>query len=283
MLVNMKSILSWAEENQCAAGAFNCATLESARAAVAAAEQLDVPVILQHAGAHEEYISQELAGDIMLALARRSRVPVCVHLDHGAEEDCMVRAIRQGFTSVMYDASNKPYEQNIAETRRITQMAHALDMTVEAELGCMPDNLKGQLKDYTPEDFYTNPDQAARFFQETGVDALAISFGTVHGVYKTLPKLSVPVIERVRAATGGLPLVMHGGSGLTDDDYRRVIRAGIRKINYNTYASLAGGRAVLELAHTRPERLFFHDVALCATQKMTEDMLRVLKLFSKKA
>lgn len=91
MLVNMKSILSWAEENQCAAGAFNCATLESARAAVAAAEQLDVPVILQHAGAHEEYISQELAGDIMLALARRSRVPVCVHLDHGAEEDCSPR------------------------------------------------------------------------------------------------------------------------------------------------------------------------------------------------
>ena len=273
MLVNMKSILSWAEENQCAAGAFNCATLESARAAVAAAEQLDVPVILQHAGAHEEYISQELAGDIMLALARRSRVPVCVHLDHGAEEDCMVRAIRQGFTSVMYDASNKPYEQNIAETRRITQMAHALDMTVEAELGCMPDNLKGQLKDYTPEDFYTNPDQAARFFQETGVDALAISFGTVHGVYKAEPHLDIPRLKQIRAAVDA-PLVLHGGSGLSDADFQNTIAGGIAKINVFTDVILAAKRALTE----HPEASYNDGICL-AREAMKEATLEKLRIF----
>ena len=148
-----------------------------------------------------------------------------------------------GFTSVMFDGSALPFAENAEITARVAKTAHALGATVEAELGSMPCNFNGELGDYTPEDFYTRPEEAAEFAERTGVDALAISFGTVHGIYKTTPKLSIDVIERVREATCGLPLVMHGGSGLTNDDYHAAIAAGIRKVNYYTYGAIAAGRA----------------------------------------
>ncbi len=282
MLVNMKEMLNWAKENECAIGAFNCATLESARAAIMAAETLNVPIVIQHAEAHRDFISLTLSGQIMLALAKDSKVPVCVHLDHGGSYEDVATAVRLGFTSVMYDASAKPYEQNIQETKMVSKLVHNLGMTIEAELGNMPSNLKGELKEYSPEDFYTNPDMAKRFVEETGVDALAISFGTVHGLYKTTPKLSIEVIERVRKATGDLPLVMHGGSGLTDEDYRNAIKAGIRKINYYTYEALAGGNAIYELAKEKPQGLLFHDFSKYATEKMYENLLKVMKVFYNK-
>ena len=132
------------------------------------------------------------------------------------------------------------------------------------------------LSDLRPEDFYTKPEQAAEFAEETGVDALAISFGTVHGIYKTTPKLSFDVIRQVREATGGLPLVMHGGSGLTDADYREAVSCGIRKVNYYTYGAIAGGRGVYEIVKNKPEGLQFHDVAVCATKAIEEDLVRVM-------
>ncbi len=282
MVVNMKEMLNWAKENECAIGAFNCATLESARAAIMAAETLNVPIVIQHAEAHRDFISLTLSGQIMLALAKDAKVPVCVHLDHGGSYEDVATAVRLGFTSVMYDASTKPYEENIKETKIVSKLVHNLGMTIEAELGNMPSNLKGDLKEFAPEDFYTKPDMAKRFVEETGVDALAISFGTVHGLYKTTPKLSIDVIESVRKATGDLPLVMHGGSGLTDDDYRNAIKAGIRKINYYTYEALAGGEAVYELVKEKPNGLLFHDVAKYATEKMYENLLKVMKVFYNK-
>jgi fructose-bisphosphate aldolase class II len=282
MLVNMKEMLNWAKENDCAIGAFNCATLESARAAIMAAETLNVPIVIQHAEAHRDFISLNLSGQIMIALAKDAKVPVCVHLDHGGNFEDVATAIRLGFTSVMYDASTKPYEQNIEETKFVSNLVHHLGMTIEAELGNMPSNLKGDLKEYKPEDFYTNPQMAKRFVEETGVDALAISFGTVHGLYKTTPKLSIEVIEKVRKATGDLPLVMHGGSGLTDEDYRNAIKAGIRKINYYTYEALAGANAIYEIVKEKPSGLLFHDFAKYATEKMYENLLKVMRIFYNK-
>ena len=202
MLVNMKTLLEEAEKSGYAVGGFNCATLESARAAIAAAEELGVPFILQHAEVHERYMPLELAAPIMLALAKQAKVPVCVHLDHGCDFDYVIRAMHLGFTSVMYDASVKPPEQNAAETAQVVRIAHTLGISVEAELGHMPTS--GVDSDgLAPEDYYTDPAEAAQFVSDTGVDALAISFGTVHGVYRTQPKLSIPVVERVRKETGG--------------------------------------------------------------------------------
>ena len=280
MLVNMKEMLADAANGGYAVGGFNCASLESAMAAVRAAEETGMPFILQHATVHEPYIPLAVAGPLMLQLARDASVPVAVHLDHGSSVPHCMRALAMGFTSVMFDGSGLPYEENIAATAQIAQTAHELGATVEAELGSMPHNIKGELSEYTPEDFYTKPEEAAEFAAKTGVDALAISFGTVHGVYKTTPKLSLDVISRVREATGGLPLVMHGGSGLSDDDYHAAIARGIRKVNYYTYGALAGGRAVCELVKRTPEGLQFHDVAVCATEAIAADIARVIRVLS---
>ena len=279
MLTNLNELMKYAQEHEMAIGSFNGPTLESARAALEAAQELGVPVILQHAPAHDPYISLELAGSIMLALAEQATVPVCVHLDHGDSLETVMRAIRMGYTSVMYDASGKPYEQNLEETREVVRLAHAVNVTVEAELGNMPHNFHGEMTNYSPEAFYTDPQDAKRFAQETGVDVLAISFGTVHGVYKAKPKLNFDIIRQVREATGGLPLVMHGGSGLSDDDYRTAIACGIRKINYYTYEALAGGRGIYQAVADHPQGLYFHDAAMVATKAMREDVLRILRIF----
>ena len=278
MLVNMREMLADAAKGGYAVGGFNCASLESAIAAVRASEELGMPFILQHATVHEQYLPLSVAGPIMLQLARNAKTPVVVHLDHGASVEHCLRALAMGFTSVMFDGSALPFDDNAAATAQIARIAHALGATVEAELGSMPCNFDGRLGDYTPEDFYTRPEDAASFVEKTGVDALAISFGTVHGIYKTTPKLSIDVIDKVRSATNELPLVMHGGSGLTDDDYRAAIAAGIRKVNYYTYGALAGGRAVYDIVKAKPEGLQFHDVAVAATDAITEDIKRVMKV-----
>lgn len=278
MLVNMKDMLADAARNGYAVGGFNCSSLESGMAAVRASEETGMPFVLQFAPVHEQYLAMSVAGPLMLQLARSAKTPVAVHLDHGGSVEVCLRALAMGFTSVMFDGSALPYAENKAATAAVAMTAHALGATIEAELGSMPHNYNGELGDYAPEDFYTKPEEAAEFAAETGVDALAISFGTVHGIYRTKPKLSFDVIRQVRAATSGLPLVMHGGSGLTDDDYREAVACGIRKVNYYTYGALAGGRGVYDLVRQRPEGLQFHDVAVCATKAIADDAVRVMRV-----
>lgn len=282
MLVNMKDMLADAAKGGYAVGGFNCASLESAMAAVRASEELNMPFILQHAPVHNQYIPLSVAAPIMLHLARTAKTPIAVHLDHGGSVEECLKALAMGFTSVMFDGSALPYAENIAQTALVVKAAHALGATVEAELGSMPHNFKGELGEYTPEDFYTRPEEAAEFAEKTGVDAMAISFGTVHGIYKTTPKLSLDVITRVREATGGLALVMHGGSGLTNDDYFNAIDSGIRKVNYYTYGALAGGRGVYDIVKEIPQGLQFHDVAVRATQAMADDVAKVMRILGRK-
>ena len=276
MLVTMKEVLRIAADRKIAVGGFNCATLESARAAIGAAEELGLPFILQHAQVHDVYMPLRLAAPIMLALAKDATVPVCVHLDHGTDPDYVKKAIELGFTSIMYDASAKPYDVNLRETAEMASFAHAAGVSVEAELGRMP----GGDEAVTPENCYTDPGEAAIFAAETGVDALAISFGTAHGVYKTTPKLSIDVVRRVAEATGGLPLVMHGGSGVSHADYHAAIEAGIRKINYYTYEALAGGKGTYAAVKKQPDGLQFHDVAMTATAYMKEDVATAMRVFT---
>ena len=279
MLVNMKDMLAEAAKGGYAVGAFNFSTLEYGMAIVRASEELGIPVVLQHAPPHEAYVPLDIAGPIMLDLARKAKTPIAVHLDHGTDFALCRKALGLGFTSVMIDASALPFDENVRVAAAVVAEARKTGATVESELGSMPHNFNGELGDYTPEDFYTKPDEAADYVAKTGVDALAISFGTVHGVYKTTPKLCFDVIDAVREATGGLPLVMHGGSGLSESDYHEAIRRGIRKINYYTYGALAGGKAVYELVREKPEGLQFHEVPVRATAAICEDVKRVMRVF----
>ena len=280
MLVNMKEMLEEAKRTKTAVGAFNCTTLESARAAIEAAEELGQPFVLQHTSVHDAFITLDIAGPLMLSLAKQAKVPVCVHLDHGESLECAVKAMQMGFTSVMIDAGENSFEENVQETAAVVRIAHSLGITVEAELGSMPHNLQGELGQYRPEDYYTDPSMAAQFVERTGIDALAISFGTIHGLYPGKPQLDFSIAKKVYEATGDMPLVMHGASGLSDEDYRNAIASGIRKINYYTYESLAGGRGIYQIVKEKPEGLQYHDATVIARKYMKEDVMRVMRIFS---
>lgn len=243
MLASLSSVLAWAEENGCAAAAFDTPNLELLLAAIGAAEHRDEPVIIQHAQLHEEETSIDVIGPIMVARAEASRVPVCVMLDHGEDMDYVRRALDLGFSAVMIDGSQLPYEENVALTLGAVELAREYGADVEAEIGFTTGHEGLEMSDDDRENVYTDPDEAARFVADTGIDALAASVGTVHGFYQAQPKLDFKLIEELRIRCG-VPLVMHGGSGLSREDTRAAIRAGIRKINYFSYMSNAGVRAV---------------------------------------
>ncbi len=276
MLVTLSEILHIAEEKKCAIGAFNTPNLECILAVLDAAEKQNVPVILSHAELHEEVSPLAKIGPVMVAMARASKVPVCVHLDHCETLSYMEAALKIGFTGIMYDGSTLPYEENVANTRAAVTMAKPFGANVEAEIGTLASREGGEAAAAGP--VYTDPDLAVRFCQETGIDALAPSFGTAHGIYKSKPVLDLDRVKVISEKTG-LPLVMHGGSGVSDDDYRRAIRNGIRKINYYSYMSRAGVASVQEKLASE-NVTFFHDLALAAQKAMEADAARALAVFS---
>lgn len=279
MIVGLKEVLAEGKARGIAVGAFNTPNLECLTAVLEAAEELDVPVIVAHVQLHEAVSPLAYIGPTMLALAERSRVKVCVHLDHGEDFEYLKRAIDMGFSSVMIDCSTLPYEENVAYTRMVTEYAHAHGVDVEAELGALPQREGGAgeaAKD--PSALYTKPEFASDFVTRTGVDALAIAFGTAHGIYKTTPILNMDIISAVRERVD-VPLVMHGGSGISDEQYREVIRRGIGKINYFSYMSAAGYEAARKKIEAS-EGTFFHDLTLAARNAMKKNVLKTLKVFS---
>lgn len=287
MLVTMNGLLQEAQINNSAIGAFNVPNLEMIRATIAAAEELNSPVILQHAEAHNNLIPLAEIGPIMLDYAKGATVPVAVHLDHGESFAVCMEAIRLGFTSIMYDASSKPYEANVKETKEIVRIAHSIGVSVEAELGqIITSDIGGgegreiKEKNYASvETLYTEPKLAREFVQETVVDCLAIAFGTVHGVYLKEPQLDLPRVKAIRDATE-IPLVMHGGSGVSETDYRTAINNGICKINYYTYANRAGGRAVADYLRQQPEaEQFFEDIVMEGRTAIKADLMKALKIY----
>lgn len=276
MLVNLAAILKMAEEEKCAVGAFNTPNLECVNAVLDAAETLNVPVIIAHAELHEEVSPLETIGPVMIEAARRAKIPVCVHLDHCEHLDYMKRALALGFTGVMYDGSTLPYAENLANTQKAVAMAKRYGAGVEAELGALASREGGGATDSGP--VYTDPDEAVRFCRETGIDALAPSFGTAHGIYRSKPVLDLDRVKEIAEKTG-LPLVMHGGSGVSPEDYRTGIQNGLRKINYYSYMSRAGVMAVRELLE-KEEVTFFHDLALSAQNAMRSDAEKALRIFT---
>ena len=290
MLVSLKELMKDACEKGYAVGAFNTPNLESLIAVIKAAEETGRGVILNHAEVHFPLIPIEDIGPIMIKYAKEASVPVCVHLDHGESMETCMKAIRLGFTSVMLDASATDYEANVRDTALICKLAHSVGVTVEAELGHIfaSDNGLGNPKEQeslesfeSADDVYTDPDLAKDFVERTGVDALAIAFGTVHGVYKKKPKLDLDRIKLIKDKID-VPFVMHGGSGLSKEEFQTAIRNGIRKINYYTYMTLAGGKAVKDALSKvgEGENVFYHDIPLISIEAMKKNVVEAIKIFS---
>ena len=272
---SLKNVLSWAEARNVAVGAFNTPTFENVVAVISAAEKLGVPVIISHAELHEsEGAELDVIGPMMVWAAERAKVPVCPHLDHGEHPEYIYRAMDMGFASVMIDASALDYDGNVAVTREVVGRAHAAGVDVEAEIGSLETRESGDASTAV----YTDPELAKRFVADTGIDALAASFGTAHGIYKAKPVLDFDRISRIRELTG-LPLVMHGGSGVSHDDYRRAIACGIRKINYYSYMARAGRDAVAARLQA-PGSTFFHVLAAEATKAMEADAATAMRVFA---
>ncbi len=291
MLVSLTKVMEDAMKGGYAVGAFNVCNLESAMAIIQAAEETGKGVILNYAEVHSPLIKMELVAPIMLEFAKKATVPVCVHLDHGASIESCIKAIQLGFTSVMIDASGSDYEANVAETAEVVRLAHSVGVTVEAELGhIFSSNIgvgEGSSEAVTAdnckdvEDVYTNPDMAKDFVERTGVDALAIAFGTSHGIYTKKPVLDLNRIAAIKEKID-IPFVMHGGSGLSKEEFQTAIRNGVRKINYYTYMTLAGGKAVKEAMDRMngDDNIFFHDIPLIAIQAMKQDVINAIHIFS---
>ncbi|MGI6197443.1 MAG: class II fructose-bisphosphate aldolase [Eubacteriales bacterium] len=272
MLVTLKTILKIAEAKKCAIGSFNTPNLESLKAVIGAAEELNQPVILMHAQIHEEIglCNMEEIAPIMLFMADRATVPVCVHLDHGTDLDYVKKGLDLGFTSVMYDGSTLPDELNFANTAIAVEMAEKTGASVEAEIGSMGARESGAAGG---ESIYTSPQAAKKFSEETGIDALACAFGTAHGIYLKEPKLDFARLDEIHKMTD-VPLVMHGGSGVSHEDYRKVIALGVRKINYYTYMAKAGAEAISQKSYTQ-----FHDAVRDAIAAMKADVEGAMKVF----
>ncbi|MDY2900575.1 MAG: class II fructose-bisphosphate aldolase [Candidatus Borkfalkiaceae bacterium] len=239
MLVNLNEVLKKAQKGKYAVGLFNTTDTDMLQAVIEAAEESNSPVILGTAEVLLPYGELKLIAPSVIAAAKRAKVPVVVHYDHGLTFDRCIEALKLGFSSVMFDGSAKPYEQNIAETREMVKIAHAFGATVEGEIGHVGEAAK---EDNLLTDMYTTPEEAKAYLEATGVDALAVAIGSAHGVYKKKPMLN---IERLKEISGAVkvPLVLHGGSGLSDDDFKNTIRNGISKVNIFTDLCLAGERA----------------------------------------
>lgn len=242
MLVNLNDVLKPGSGR--AVGLFNTVNMELARGTIAAAEELGSPVVIGTAEVLLPYGPLEELSWLLLPMAKRASVPVVVHLDHGLKYETCVKALELGFSSVMYDCSTDEYEENVRKVAEMAKIAHSYGATIEAELGHVGDNPASDSASVgtVPEEFYTSPEQARDFVERTGVDALAVAVGTAHGAYKFPPKLDFESITRIREATP-VPLVLHGGSGLSDSDFREAVRRGIAKINIFTDVNAAAAKA----------------------------------------
>lgn len=226
----MKSLLEKAKNNHKGVGAFSVGNMEMVKGALQAAEELDTPVILQIAEVRLKHSPLSLMGPMMVQAAREAKVDVAVHLDHGLTMEVVRKALELGFTSVMFDSSAYPFEENMARTREVVRIAGKYGATVEAELGLVGGSEDGSCDHGIR---CTDPEDAERFCENTGIDVLAVAIGNAHGNYPVAPKLAFDVLEEIHEKTG-IPLVLHGGSGISDEDFQKAISLGIVKVNIAT-------------------------------------------------
>jgi fructose-bisphosphate aldolase class II len=280
----MNEILADAKSKQYAVGCFNAINLDMIRGVLMAAESQKSPVILCHAEVHFKFTPLEMLAPILVEEARRAKVPVAILLDHGKSFSAIVRAMKLGFNAVMFDGSELPYQENLAGTAEVVKIAHELGVSVEAELGHVTrpksGGAEGDDEDTIIDDksLYTNPDQAKDFLEATRADALAVAFGTAHGVYLKKPSLDLERLAAIRRSVD-VPLVMHGGSGLSSEDFKSSVKAGISKINYYTGMALEAARQVTERSNASKDPVFYHNQMMWGVQAIAEDVSRAINLF----
>lgn len=273
-LVNMKTLLKDAQEKNYAVGSFSVANLEMIQGVVKAAEETKSPIILQIAEVRLNHSPLEIIGPAMLAAAKNASVPVAVHLDHGTTLDCIGKALRMGFTSVMFDGSHLSFEDNIATTKEVVMMAEPYGAAVEAEIGCVGGSEDGSV-DIAMR--CTSPDQAEIFAERTGVDALAIAIGNAHGFYKEAPQLRFDILQSVRDRVT-VPLVLHGGTGISEEDFIHCHQSGIKKINIATATFAAAERKVKE-GYEKSEINGYYDMHVRQIQGAYENAKKHMEIF----
>ena len=270
MLVNLNDVLKKAQRERYAVGLFNATDSDMLDALISAAEELRSPIIIGTAEVLLPYGELSLIAPGLVSAARNASVPVVVHYDHGLTFGRCMEALKRGFTSVMFDGSAKSYGENIAETKEIVRIAHAIGASVEGEIGHVGDN--GDEDDGA--DMYTKPAEAVEYLSATGVDALAVAIGTAHGAYKHKPRLDIERLRQIRAAVD-VPLVLHGGSGLSDDDFRNCIEAGVCKVNIFTDLCLAGSAAMKSASERGLDYLQCRNEKVEAIKKEAEKKMRL--------
>lgn len=275
MLVPMKNLLVKAEKENYAIGAFSVGNMEMVMGAVAAAEELNMPIILQIAECRLKNSPLELMGPMMISAAKNSKVEIAVHLDHGLRIETVEKALEMGFTSVMFDGSTLPLDENIEAVKRVREMADRYGATVEAELGVVGGN---EGDGAAHEILCTNPDDAKRFCDETGVDALAVAIGNAHGNYPVLPNLRFDVLDDIDR-TIETPLVLHGGTGITDEMFQRAIRSGVRKVNIATASFDNLAKYAKDYCATKEKASYF-ELSAKMSEGVYENVKRHIKVFS---
>lgn len=278
MIVNMNEVLLPAKEKKYAVGLFNAVNVELAKGIIAAAEATQSPVIIGTAEVLFPYGSLEEVSYYLIPMAKKAKVPVVVHLDHGLQKETCLQALELGFSSIMYDCSTDPYEVNVEKVREMAEIAHSYGATIEGELGHVGNNPDSAEGDADPSSFFTDPALAKDYVERTGVDALAISVGNAHGAYKLPPKLD---FERIRtiASEVKVPLVLHGGSGLTDDDFRKAIHDGISKVNIFTDINVAAAEAAAREFNSGKGK-GLTDLILPAVDAIKQECEKKMTLFS---
>lgn len=267
MLVNMNEILKDAQEKQYAVGLFNVIDTDVLEGVLKAAEELQSPVIIGPV----IYGDLKMIAPSLIEAAKRATVPVAVHYDHATTFEQCMESLQFGFSSVMYDGSFESMEDNIRHTAEIVKVAHAMGATVEGEIGCVGIAQNG---DNAVSDLYTKVEDAVRFQNETSVDALAIAIGTAHGNYKIKPKLDFKRLQDIRA-TLDTPLVLHGGSGLSEEDFRNSIKCGIVKVNIFTDICNAVVDAMLASQKAGENYVEMRKAKIEAVYKVTKDKIKI--------
>ena len=279
MLVNMNEVLYDAKKGRYAVGLFNAVNMELARGIITAAEQTGSPVIMGTADVLFPYGPLEEVSYYLIPMAKKANVPVVIHLDHGLTKENCLKALELGFSSIMYDCSTDSYDENVRKVKEMADIAHSYGATIEGELGHVGDNegsAEGDSHMDDPSKFFTDPKMAKDYVQKTGVDALAIAVGNAHGAYKLPPKLD---FERIRtiAKTVDVPLVLHGGSGLTDDDFKRGIQEGISKVNIFTDINVAAAKAAV--SHFTDVNKGIIDMIPAAVEAVKQETMKKMELF----
>lgn len=278
-LISLAEGLKHARVHQYALGAFNVLDTHFLRALFAAAKQQRSPFIINIAEVHFKYLSLDTLVEAVKYEAARHDIPVVLNLDHGLHFEAVVQALRLGFTSVMFDGSTLDYEENVRQTREVVKMCHAVGVSVEGELGAVGGDEGGALYGHADEAFFTDPQKAKDFVDRTGIDALAVAIGNAHGKYKGEPKLDFTRLQAIRQQTA-LPLVLHGGSGISDADFRRAISLGIHKINFYTGMSQAALAAV-DKSMTVRDQIYdeFAELMLSIEQAIADIVAEQMRIF----